>query len=45
MRLSSSSFHRKSWLASLLAVALSLSVGLAVAQNDASSRLQRQEVR
>ena len=43
MRLSSNSSHRKSWLASLLAVALSLSCGLATAQGDTASTAQSQQ--
>lgn len=43
MRLSSSSFHRKSWLASLLAVALSLSAGVATAQDDSTTNPQSQQ--
>ncbi|MEI6115847.1 MAG: serine hydrolase [Burkholderiales bacterium] len=43
MRLSSSSFHRKSWLASLLAVALSLSAGASAAPDDATTPPQSQQ--
>ena len=43
MRLSSSSFHRKSWLASLLAATLSLSAGFAAAQDDSTTTPQSQQ--